>query len=645
MTNWREQVLRQFNQNNPLYPVLDRDQLLLDEMILTSLQKENIQVVNFSDSILFRYEFEREYRTGIEQGDGCLLVRAEEQDYNVFPYDLLQSGQRIRLDLANIFPKFSAQIIRQLDVEVFDALYAAHKRYQGSSSNKDTLDFLTKHIYKLPYDLVYTRAELWKLLLNIHYELDFIPDVVKQYIVDALEQKNDLIEQPIKELVFSTSFFYRYLGTEWDTFVSQLHNLVAEQSGVAIENAGYYEVHPFTNPSIKGILDNLFVEGLLQPVEGLLSNPLPVWMHVGMKTDTTKTDTTQLEHLYKRLKESTIYDYRYKEWIKLAELYGHFKNRAVLTGTYTHEVTEISNQIDGPFQKWMLQQYRSLSTLPHLPLPKMVHHIPHYLATQQENKLALLVMDGMGFVQWAQIREELVRQGLAFEEHGVFAWVPTLTSVSRQSIFSGMKPFYFANSISTTNKESALWNTFWEEQGVPRKNISYQRSLGQEIYEKENILPLKQPNVRVYGAVIDIVDRMLHGAVQGARSVSSELRIWLETNYLYRLIKELQEAGFTIYITADHGNRESIGIGRISEGVLAETKGERVRIYDSIELRDFAAEKYDQTLKWNDIGLPDDFHVLLAKDGAAFVNRGETIMSHGGISIEEVVVPFIKVIS
>ncbi|MBO0997205.1 BREX-3 system phosphatase PglZ [Bacillus sp. SD075] len=644
MTNWQTQVLRQFNQNNPLYLVLDRDQLLLDELILTSLQKENIQVVNFNDSILFRYEFEREYRTRIDQRDGCLLVRAEGQDYNVFPYDLLQSGQRVRLDLANIFSKFSAQIIRQLDVEVFDALYAAQERYQGSSSNKDTRDFLTKHIYRLPYDLVYTRAELWKLLLTIHYELDFIPDVVKEYIVDTLKQKKDLIELPIKELVFSSSFFYSYLETEWSTFVHQVHNLAVAQSGVATEDAGYYEAHPFTTPYIKGILDNLFGEGLLQPVAGLPANGLPAWMHVGMKIDTKRTDTTQLEHLYKRLKESTFNDYRYKEWNKLAELYGQFKNRAILTGTYTQEVAEISNQFEVPFEKWMLQNYGSLSTLPHLPLPKMVHHIPHYLATQQENKLALLVMDGVGFVQWAQIREELIREGLAFEEHGVFAWVPTLTSVSRQSIFSGMKPFYFANSISTTNKESALWNTFWEDQGVPRNNVTYQRSLGQETYEKENILPLKQPNVRVYGAVIDIVDRMLHGAVQGARSVSSELRIWLETNYLYRLIKDLKEAGFTIYITADHGNRESVGIGRISEGVLAETKGERVRIYDSKELRDFAAEKYDQTLKWNDSGLPDHFHVLLAKNGTAFVNRGETIMSHGGISIEEVIVPFIKVI-
>ena len=134
-------------------------------------------------------------------------------------------------------------------------------------------------------------------------------------------------------------------------------------------------------------------------------------------------------------------------------------------------------------------------------------------------------------------------------------------------------------------------------------------------YEKGNILPLKQPNVRVYGAVIDIVDRILHGAVQGARSVTYQLRIWLETNYLYHLIKDLQEAGFTVYITADHGNRESVGIGRISEGVLAETKGERVRIYNSKELREFAAEKYDQTLKWNDIGLPDDFHAISELQG------------------------------
>ncbi|RID89028.1 BREX-3 system phosphatase PglZ [Peribacillus asahii] len=645
MTNWRDKICRQFNNNNPLYLVLDRDQLLLDELILTSLHEEKIQVVNFSDSILFRYEFEREYRARIEQRDGCLLVRAEEQDYNVFPYDLLQSGQRVRLDLANIFPKFSAQIIRQLDIEVFDALYAAHERYQGSSSNKDTLDFLTKHLYKLPYDLVYTRAELWKLLLTIHYELDFIPDVVKEYIVSVLIQKSDLAELPIKELVFSSSFFYSYLGVEWDTFVHQVHDLAVTQSGVAIEDVGYYEAHPFTNPSIKGILDNLFGEGLVQPVESLQVNVLPEWMHVGIKTDTLRMDTDQLAHLYQRLKESTINDYRYKEWGKFAETYGQFKHRAIVTGTFTQEAAEISNQIDEPFEEWMLQYYGSLSTLPHLPWPKMVHHIPHYLATQQENKMALLVMDGMGFVQWAQIREELIRQGLSFEEHGVFAWVPTLTSVSRQSIFSGMKPFYFANSISTTNKESVLWNKFWENQGVPRKNVVYQRSLGQEIYEKENILPLKQPNVRVYGAVIDIVDRMLHGAVQGARSVSSELRIWLDTNYLSRLIRDLQEAGFTIYITADHGNRESVGIGRISEGVLAETKGERVRIYDLKQLRDFAAEKHNQTLKWNDIGLPNQYHVLLARNGAAFVNRGETIMSHGGISIEEVIVPFIKVMS
>lgn len=645
MTNWRELVLRQFNNNNPLYLVLDRDQLLLDELILTSLNKENIQVVNYSESVLFRYEFERAYRTRIEQREGCLLVRAETQDYNVFPYDLLESGQRVRLDIANIFPNFSAQVIRQLDIEVFDALYAVHERYQGSSSNKDTLDFLTKHLYKLPFDLVDTRAELWKLLITIHYELDFVPDVVKDYIVSVLTKKSDLAEIPIHELVFSSSFFYNYLGEEWDTFVHQVHDVAVTQSGVAIENVLYYEAHPFTNPYMKGMLDNLFVEGLLQPVESLSTNDLPAWMHVGIKMDTTRVEKIQLEHLYQRLKESAINEYRYKEWIKYAEIYGQFKHRTIVTGTFTREADEIYNQIDEPFEKWMLQHYGSLSTLPHLPLPKMVHHIPHYLAAQEENKLALLVMDGMGFIQWAQIQEELVRQGLVFEEHGVFAWVPTLTSVSRQSIFSGMKPFYFANSISTTNKESILWNTFWEDQGIPRQNISYQRSLGQEIYEKEKISPLKQPSVRVYGAVIDIVDRILHGAVQGALSVSSELRIWLETNYLYRLIRDLQEAGFTIYITADHGNRESIGIGRISEGVLAETKGERVRIYDSIELRDFAAEKYDHTLKWNDIGLPDDFHVLLAKDGAAFVNRGETIMSHGGISIEEVVVPFIKVIS
>ena len=58
-----------------------------------------------------------------------------------------------------------------------------------------------------------------------------------------------------------------------------------------------------------------------------------------------------------------------------------------------------------------------------------------------------------------------------FQESTAFAWVPTLTSVTRQSIFAGEPPLYFPDSLETTSKEKAHWLRFWEDQGVQRAGV------------------------------------------------------------------------------------------------------------------------------------------------------------------------------
>jgi len=60
---------------------------------------------------------------------------------------------------------------------------------------------------------------------------------------------------------------------------------------------------------------------------------------------------------------------------------------------------------------------------------------------QKKNKIALLVFDGLAIDQWIQIRESLtIRSSMFdFDEGACFAWVPTLTSVSRQALFSGLQ--------------------------------------------------------------------------------------------------------------------------------------------------------------------------------------------------------------
>jgi len=107
-------------------------------------------------------------------------------------------------------------------------------------------------------------------------------------------------------------------------------------------------------------------------------------------------------------------------------------------------------------------------------------------------------------------------------------------------------------------------------------------------------------------------------------------------------VQHLIALDFDVWLTADHGNIEAIGRGRPSEGVLAETKGERVRIYPTAELRESVANQYSFALSWHPVGLPADYFPLVAARRDAFVAEGSRIVGHGGVAIEEVIVPLIQ---
>lgn len=105
--------------------------------------------------------------------------------------------------------------------------------------------------------------------------------------------------------------------------------------------------------------------------------------------------------------------------------------------------------------------------------------MPRYLARQfdqgSEDKVAFLVVDRLALDQWLVLHEFLTDQRpcLRFREGAVFAWVPSITSVSRQAIFAGKPPFYFPSSIHTTDREPSSWYQFWVDQGVAARAIGY----------------------------------------------------------------------------------------------------------------------------------------------------------------------------
>ncbi|MGF9964515.1 BREX-3 system phosphatase PglZ [Bacillus rhizoplanae] len=641
MGNWRDGILKKFQyQNSKMMLVYDQDFLLNDELLLKQLREEGYEVIRFEDSVSFRYLYEQQYRVSSKS---CKLLVYTNDDIT-FPYEYIKGNFSTKIDISTIFPKFSAPILRSMNREDLDALFTVHAQYQGSSSNKDTLEYIVKYLYKISYEIIDSEVELYKLLLFLHYKKKEIPQIVQDFLIRELKRLEVFHKLPIEKLISSTAFFYQFLEKQWNCFVSKYTEYESDQ---VLDPSQLYRTHPFTNDDVWRLIGNLFMEGTISKVKAESLLQIPEWMKVGIEEETKLEDLhDKLQHISKRVEEKLGGIKWYKEWIELIDLVAEYKYTALESNdkVYAEEANKLMMKVNQSFQDWMLKQYHTLISLPPFPKPKMVHHVPHVLHAQgkEDEKVALLVLDGMGFIQWKQVKKYLKESGFSFEENGIFAWVPTLTSVSRQAIFSGSIPFTFSNTIKTTAVEEKYWKAFWEKQGVLKQYVAYQKGLGKEEYNQENILALKRNSVKVYGAVIDVIDQFTHHAVLGEKSLVSNLELWLQTNYFVNLLMDLIKENYTVYLTADHGNTRAKGIGRMLEGVLVDQKGERVRIYSDPILYEDSASKID-AVSWNNVGLPENYHVLLSQYGQAFVPKDEEIVTHGGMSIEEVIVPFIKV--
>lgn len=131
------------------------------------------------------------------------------------------------------------------------------------------------------------------------------------------------------------------------------------------------------------------------------------------------------------------------------------------------------------------------------------------------------------------------------------------------------------------------------------------------------------------GLVVDKVDKIMHGMQLGSTGMHNQIKQWCQGGFLGALVGQLLDYGYEVWLTADHGNIECDGKGRPSEGVIAETRGERVRVYPTLELRSQVAESFAFAREWQPVGLPSDYFPLIAGGRDAFVNPGDSIVGHG----------------
>jgi hypothetical protein len=148
--------------------------------------------------------------------------------------------------------------------------------------------------------------------------------------------------------------------------------------------------------------------------------------------------------------------------------------------------------------------------------------------------------------------------------------------------------------------------------------------------------------------VDDALDEIMHGATQGAAGAQAALRVWTSraSPQLEATLGGLLARGFAIHVTSDHGHVEAQGSGQPSEGVTVQTRGRRARVYADERFARSVQRGFPDTILWEqDPLLPPSTWVLMPRGRAAFARSGELVVTHGGPTLDEVVVPLVTITS
>ena len=658
MSSWRAAILNDFVPNvSKLTLVADPDCLLTEEQLALELRGRGFDLIEFSDPVEFRYAYESKYRSIWDRGehtDLVVILRLQDVELESLPYDLLQAGRKLSFNLGDLFPNLSYSVIEKLDRSLLDALFEAQRKSPPDRMGDNaTKDFILRHVFGIAAELIASDVVLLRALLRLHYGKLQIPLMLAERLIQVLKGHDGFKAWPLSEIVPDDEAFFAFLQERWPLFLSRLGsvNQVREDSPeYGLKYPGPDRL-PFDHEDIKVYFDNLFLEGKLTPVEAKgIEVDAGSWVRSGIATSSVDDDELRISRLFGLIeKELPTAEARYSDWtafaLKWAELSSlvHCSNN----NEYQTRLREVGDALNATFAGWLADHYSSLINLPPTN-PAMLHHVPRRLARDIEDsgnsRAALIVVDGLALDQWVTIRQLLQKQdaNLVIRESATFAWIPTLTSVSRQSIFSGKPPLYFPSSISSTNSEEKLWKQFWEGRGLSRLDVGYQRGLGGGDASSVLDSVIHPGKTKVVGLVVDKVDKIMHGMQLGSAGMHNQVKQWCHAGFLSTLVGQLLDYGYEVWLTADHGNIQCEGKGRPSEGVIAETRGERVRVYPTPELRSQVAEAFPFAHEWQPVGLPAGYFPLVASGRDAFVNLGDAIVGHGGVAIEEVIVPLVK---
>lgn len=329
------------------------------------------------------------------------------------------------------------------------------------------------------------------------------------------------------------------------------------------------------------------------------------------------------------------------------------------------------NEANQAFCRFVRQNYQSWINSRDGDTPVMSHTLMRskiFPVVDSNSKTTLLLIDNFRYDQWRTISPMLHNYYNTATDECYCAILPTATQYARNAIFAGLMPLaidkLMPNQWLNDNEEGG--KNMYEEQFLRRQlqqsGKSYRMTFDKLVRPEAGRKLIDNIN-RVYDAdfsviVYNFLDILSHARTETEiirqlteddASFRSLTRSWFEHSELFELLKMLSERGHTVIITSDHGTVRVDNPIRVQGDKQTSSN---LRYKTGRNLAYNHKEVYEIT-KPEQIQLPSsnltssyifaynhDFFVY-NNDANRHIRYYRDTFQHGGISMEEMIVPFI----
>ena len=418
-------------------------------------------------------------------------------------------------------------------------------------------------------------------------------------------------------------------------------------------------------------IGNKISDYLIKPV-----NPNQIFISIKRVLENNKIVSENLKsrftNVFSEISNSINKNMQYSEWVRL---YKKITLWEIELDKYSEEnlfstINHLKDEANFYFSEFIKENYQSWLTNSYKGSPLMSNNLMKKLVFPNINneKIFFILIDNLRLDQWLVLKPMILESFLIQTEGLYCSILPTTTEYARNSIFSGLLPIELSDIekdlwVGEGNKLSGKNNNEYEllKRNLKRENIdinfSYSKIINHDDGKKllRNLPSFKKNNLNVI--VFNFVDMLSHARTEmemiknlayDESSYRSLTLSWFNHSVFKKVMDFLSKNNHKIVLTTDHGTirvKKPIKIkgDRNTNSNLRYKSGKNLSYNEKNLFFTREPEKLflpKQNISSSYVFANENKFFVYPNNYNAYVKSYKDSFQHGGISLEEMFVPY-----